>query len=86
MLSLNSKQSGAALEAIPYNRLFFAFSMYKDHRQGNKRVQWVITRFVERIKYNQPLTIYGDGAQTRDFVNELDIVDAILSCDSKWKC
>jgi UDP-glucose 4-epimerase len=57
--------------------VFRFFNVYGP-RQGISEYSGVITRFVERIKYNQPLTIYGDGAQTRDFVNVLDIVDAIL--------
>ena len=37
----------------------------------------VITRFINQVEKNEPLVIYGDGSQTRDFVNVLDIVDAI---------
>jgi UDP-glucose 4-epimerase len=36
----------------------------------------VITVFLNRLKKNLPLTIYGDGKQTRDFVNIKDAVEA----------
>lgn len=37
----------------------------------------VITKFLEKIKKNQPLEIYGDGKQTRDFIHISDIVECI---------
>ena len=37
----------------------------------------VITKFLEKIKNEQPLEIFGDGFQTRDFVSIEDIVYAI---------
>ena len=38
----------------------------------------VISIFSERIKKGRPITIYGDGEQTRDFVNVADVVQANL--------
>jgi UDP-glucose 4-epimerase len=38
----------------------------------------VITKFAERIKRNLPPIIYGDGAQSRDFVAVDDVVKAII--------
>jgi UDP-glucose 4-epimerase len=49
-------------------------------RQGMNDYSGVITRFINRAKEGQPLTIYGDGSQTRDFVNVNDIVQALLAC------
>lgn len=37
----------------------------------------VITRFVASGLQGKPLTIYGDGSQTRDFVNVKDVVSAV---------
>jgi nucleoside-diphosphate-sugar epimerase len=36
----------------------------------------VITRFINELLQQRPVTIYGDGKQTRDFVNVKDIVQA----------
>ncbi len=38
----------------------------------------VIAIFAERLLKHQPLTIYGDGGQTRDFVFVDDVVDAFV--------
>ncbi len=48
-------------------------------RQGMNDYSGVITKFMDRIKKKEPLLIYGDGLQTRDFVNVADVVDAILA-------
>ncbi|WP_255465295.1 NAD-dependent epimerase/dehydratase family protein [Nitrosopumilus sp. b3] len=39
----------------------------------------VITKFIEKIKENKPLEIFGNGLQTRDFVAICDVVNAINS-------
>jgi UDP-glucose 4-epimerase len=49
-------------------------------RQGMNDYSGVITRFINRAKQKQFLTIYGDGMQTRDFVNVHDIVQALIAC------
>lgn len=38
-----------------------------------------ITRFLSSRANNQPLTIYGDGTQTRDFVHVLDVAKACIN-------
>jgi UDP-glucose 4-epimerase len=39
----------------------------------------VISRFVTLALRQQPLTIFGDGLQTRDFIYVSDVVEAYLS-------
>jgi UDP-glucose 4-epimerase len=39
----------------------------------------VITRFIDRIKSKGSLVIYGDGLQTRDFVNVKDVAAAVFT-------
>jgi UDP-glucose 4-epimerase len=48
-------------------------------RQGMNDYSGVITRFIDRVRQKEPLVIYGDGSQTRDFVNVHDVVEAILA-------
>lgn len=38
----------------------------------------VLPRFVEAAKRGEPLTVYGDGSQTRCFCHVSDVVDAIV--------
>ena len=38
----------------------------------------VITKFMEKIHSNQPLTIFGNGENTRDFIHIDDLVDGIV--------
>ncbi len=49
-------------------------------RQGLSEYSGVMTKFIDCIKQKMPLTIYGDGTQTRDFVHVSNIVDAIVAC------
>jgi UDP-glucose 4-epimerase len=48
-------------------------------RQGMNDYSGVITRFIDRVRQKEPLSIYGDGSQTRDFVNVHDVVEAVLA-------
>lgn len=48
-------------------------------RQGLNDYSGVITNFLENALKNKPLTVYGDGSQTRDFVNVQDVIDALMA-------
>jgi UDP-glucose 4-epimerase len=48
-------------------------------RQGMNDYSGVITRYIDRINHKEPLIIYGDGLQTRDFVNVSDVATAVLA-------
>jgi UDP-glucose 4-epimerase len=54
------------------------FNVY-GRRQGVNDYCGVITRFIERCKQGLPMVVYGDGSQTRDFVNVHDAVEAVLA-------
>lgn len=47
-------------------------------RQSATSYSGVISTFFEQATASEPLTIYGDGSQTRDFVHVSDVVDANL--------
>ena len=39
----------------------------------------VVPRFVKAAMTNEPITIYGDGNQTRCFAHVYDVVDAVMA-------
>ena len=45
----------------------------------------VITKFIKKIEMNEPLEIFGDGMQTRDFVSIKDIVNSIYNAMENGK-
>jgi len=52
-------------------------------RQGYTPYVGVITIFIHRLLKNEPLVIFGDGGQLRDFVHVSDIVQAnVLAMDT----
>jgi UDP-glucose 4-epimerase len=44
----------------------------------NKNYMGVVPKFKDLIKSRAPITVYGDGEQTRDFVDVRDVVQAII--------
>ncbi|MEK8131254.1 NAD-dependent epimerase/dehydratase family protein [Paenibacillus filicis] len=49
-------------------------------RQQAKGEGGVVALFTDRLKQGQPIRIFGDGEQTRDFVYVRDVVQANLAC------
>lgn len=43
----------------------------------SKAYAGVISRFINQIRRGQPLVIYGDGNQTRDFIHIYDVVELV---------
>jgi len=53
------------------------FNTYGPRIRGDAGYSRVIPRFIEQALDDQPLTVYGDGGQTRSFVYVSDVVDAV---------
>ena len=54
------------------------FNVYGPFQQVTSPYSGVITRFITNLLTNKPLTIFGDGEQTRDFIFVEDIVDNLI--------
>lgn len=64
---------------------FRYFNVYGP-RQNSTPYGFVIAIFLARAMRGEPLTIYGDGTQTRDFTYISDVVDANILAISKENC
>jgi UDP-glucose 4-epimerase len=55
------------------------FNVYGPRQDPSSPYSGVISIFCDRLKAGQEMTIFGDGAQTRDFVYVGDVVRALLA-------
>jgi UDP-glucose 4-epimerase len=55
------------------------FNVYGPKQDPNSDYAAVIPRFITQALRNQPLIIFGDGGQTRDFVFVADVVQANIA-------
>ena len=56
------------------------FNVYGPRQAENSSYSGVISTYIRQIKSRQPLIVYGDGCQTRDFIYIDDVVSALLRC------
>lgn len=56
----------------------FRFANVYGERQGEKGEGGVVSIFCKLLSQGKPITVYGDGNQTRDFVYSGDIASAIV--------
>lgn len=54
------------------------FNVYGQGQDPVSSYSGVISRFIEHYKVNEPITLYGDGSQTRDFIHVSDTAHANL--------
>jgi UDP-glucose 4-epimerase len=66
------------VHGIPTAGLRF-FNVYGPRQDPKSPYSGVISIFCERIAAGQPINIFGDGGQTRDFVYVADVVAALLA-------
>jgi UDP-glucose 4-epimerase len=58
---------------------FRFFNVYGPRQDPSSPYSGVISIFVDRLFRKQPVTIFGDGRQTRDFVYVADLVDLLTT-------
>jgi len=60
------------------------FNVYGKNQSSNNPYSGVIAIFIDSALKNKPFIVYGDGKQTRDFINVKDVVRAnIFAATSK---
>lgn len=69
-------RAGAAARGLTAAGLRF-FNVYGPRQRPDSPYSGVISIFAEHIRRGEPLTIHGDGEQTRDFVFVDDVVRAL---------
>lgn len=65
------------------------FNVYGPRQDPKSPYAGVIALFVDRIRDNQPVTVFGDGQQTRDFIYVRDVARAnvaALQSDYQGAC
>ena len=79
------------LQAAMYSNLspmkFTGLRFFTVYGEGI-REDLAISKFIKSIKNNEPIYVYGDGSQKRDFTYVDDITDAIkliVESDKEWK-
>ena len=66
------------VHGIPTVGLRF-FNVYGPRQDPNSPYSGVVSIFAERLARRLPITVYGDGGQTRDFVFVADVVRALTA-------
>lgn len=54
------------------------FNVYDSNHTLSTNCNGVIARFANQLKRGEPMTIYGDGKQVRDFIEINDVVDCMV--------
>lgn len=73
-------------EAFGLHTVCFRYANVYGPRQGDGGEGGVISIFNRLIVEGQPLTVYGDGEQTRDFIYVDDVVEANIKAMGNLKC
>lgn len=73
----------ARKEGVPVVTLRL-FNVYGEGQRADSPYAAVIPLFIERARQGEPLIIYGDGEQTRDFIHASDVGRAFASALS-WE-
>lgn len=61
------------------------FNVYGPRQDPSSPYSGVISIFASQIGANQPITVFGDGKQTRDFIHVKDVVRALFASMEKLR-
>ncbi len=75
-------QMGYQVRALQSVGLRF-FNVYGSRQNPASHYSGVISLFVNALKYNHAINIFGDGEQTRDFIYVADVVTALIAAMRK---
>ena len=56
------------------------FNVFGQGQDPSSQYSGVLSIFIDRATTNRPLTIFGDGEQTRDFIHVSDVISALIAC------
>ncbi len=76
-----SCELNAKIASLNYGLATFGlriFNVYGPRQNPRSIYSGVIAKFIEALRLDKPITIYGDGEQTRDFVYVTDIVASLI--------
>jgi UDP-glucose 4-epimerase len=71
--------SSQRVASSPIGVALRCFNIYGPRQDPGSPYSGVISRFIDLALAREPITIYGDGQQTRDFIYVSDIVAAYLA-------
>jgi UDP-glucose 4-epimerase len=80
LLELFAGAHGLATAALRF------FNVYGPRQPANSAYAAAVPIFIERGLRGEPLTVYGDGRQTRDFVYVADVAEAVLRAATSDEC
>ena len=61
------------------------FNTYGPRMRGGDFYGRVIDRFIQQAMSSEPITVYGDGSQTRSFTYVSDTIDGVMTAITKGK-
>ncbi len=78
-LSAEHFAASAASLGLSCSSLRF-FNVYGPRQDPSSPYSGVVSIFLSRVKEGQPITIFGDGGQTRDFIFVKDVASHVVQC------